>query len=115
MKPFDLEAAKAGAPIVTRDGRPAKFIAHVAEAHPGQRLLVLVGGAVCKSFEDGRHLSISGGDSEYDLFLAPTKRTVWVNVYGYGGATWYDIEKAADDGALSGRLGGRAWPTEIEE
>ena len=32
MKPFDLEAAKAGAPIVTRDGRSAKFIAHVAEA-----------------------------------------------------------------------------------
>ena len=44
MKPFDLEAAKAGAPIVTRDGRPAKFIAHVAEAHPSQRLLVLIDG-----------------------------------------------------------------------
>ena len=40
MKPFNLEAAKAGAPLVTRDGRPAKFIAHVAEAHPSQRLLV---------------------------------------------------------------------------
>ena len=55
MKPFDLEAAKAGAPIVTRDGRPAKFIAHVAEAHPSQRLLVLIDGTVHTKFESGKY------------------------------------------------------------
>ena len=53
MKPFDLEAAKAGAPIVTRDGRPAKFIAHVAEVHPNHRLLVLIDGDVHLKFENG--------------------------------------------------------------
>ncbi len=115
MKPFDLEAAKAGAPIVTRDGRPAKFIAHVAEAHPNQRLLVLVGGAVCRHFEEGRCMLNPDSESPYDLFMAPVKRTVWANVYGYGGATWYNTEKDADDGALNARLGGRAWPIEIEE
>ncbi len=27
FKPFDLEAAKAGAPVMTRDGRPARILA----------------------------------------------------------------------------------------
>ena len=115
MKPFNLEAAKAGAPIVTRDGRPAKFIAHVAEAHPSQRLLVLIDGAVHAKFESGKHASSQNNVFKSDLFMAPVKRTVWANVYGYGGATWYNTEKEADDGTLNGRLGGRAWPIEIEE
>ena len=115
MKPFNLEAAKAGAPIVTRNGRPAKFIAHVAEAHPSQRLLVLIDGAVHLKFESGKHASSSNLVYDNDLFMALIKRTVWVNVYGYGGATWHNTEKDADDNALNNRLGGRAWPTEIEE
>ena len=115
MKPFDLEAAKAGAPLVTRDGRPAKFIAHVAEAHPNQRLLVLVGGAVCRHFEGGRCMLNPGDESPYDLFMAPVKRTVWVNLYEYGEATWFSTKEIADGGALSDRHGGRAWPIEIEE
>ena len=115
MKPFDLEAAKAGAPLVTRDGRPAKFIAHVVEAHPSQRLIVLVDGVVLTKFENGKYAGSSAHVSDNDLFMAPAKRTVWANVYGYGGATWYNTEKDADDGALSNRLGNRAWPIEIEE
>lgn len=27
FKPFDLEASKAGAPVMTRDGRPARILA----------------------------------------------------------------------------------------
>ena len=115
MKPFDLQAAKAGAPIVTRDGRPAKFIAHVAEAHPNQRLLVLVGGAVCRHFEEGRCMLNPDSESPYDLFMAPVKRTVWVNLYEYGKAIWHDTEKIAERQAGRNRLGGRAWPIEIEE
>lgn len=117
MKPFDLEAAKAGAPLVTRDGRPAKFIAHVEEAHPCQRLLVLIDGVVRMEFDNGKYLGLGGldGESDSDLFMAPVKRTVWVNLYGYGGATWHDTEERADNSTLNDRLGGRAWPIEIEE
>lgn len=114
MKPFNLEAAKAGAPLVARDGRPAKFIAHVAEAHPSQRLLVLIDGAVHTKFENGKHASRPTHIYDSDLFMAPVKRTVWANFYGHGAARWHDTEKAADDCALSGRLGGRAWPIEVE-
>ena len=115
MKPFDLQAAKAGAPLVTRDGRPAKFIAHVGEAQPSQRLVVLIDGGVYTKFESGGYSKSPAHVSPNDLFMAPIKRTVWANVYGYGGATWYNTEKDADHGALSNRHGGRAWPIEIEE
>ena len=114
MKPFNLEAAKAGAPIVTRDGRPAKFIAHVAEAHPNQRLLVLVDGDVHIRFDNGQFDSSSDVMSDHDLFMAPVKRTVWVNLYKYHTAIWHDTKKEADDGARGNCLGGRAWPIEIE-
>ena len=115
MKPFDLQAAKAGAPIVTRDGRPAKFIAHVAEAHPNQRLLVLIRGIVYRHFEGGRCMLNPGDESPYDLFMAPVKRTVWVNLYERRTAIWHDTEGGADEWARDSRLGGRAWPIEIEE
>ena len=112
-KPFNLAAAKAGAPLVTRGGRPAKLIAYVEDALPGQRLLVLIGRCVFKIFEDGRHIS-PNEESKYDLFMAPTKRTVWVNLYEYGEARYQDTEADADACASDDRLGGRAWPVEIE-
>ena len=115
MKPFDLEAAKAGAPIVTRDGRPAKFIAHVAEAQPSQRLLVLIDGGVYAKFESGKYAASPAHVFNNDLFMAPVKRTVWVNLYGGCAAIWHDTEERADDGTHGNRLGGRAWPIEIEE
>ena len=115
MKPFDLEAAKAGAPLVTRDGRPAKFIAHVGDAHPSQRLLVLIDGVVHTKFESGKYASSPAHVSDNDLFMAPIKRTVWVNLYKHHVAIWHDTEKAADDGTQGNRHGGRAWPIEIEE
>ena len=115
MKPFNLEAAKAGAPLVTCNGRPAKFIAHVGEAQPSQRLVVLIDGGVYTKFESGGYSKNPAHVSSYDLFMAPVKRTVWANVYGYGEATWYNTEKCADDCTRSNRLGGRAWPIEIEE
>lgn len=81
MKPFDLEAAKRGEPICTRDGRPAKFIAHVpGSAREDQKILVLVDGDIYAHCEDGtfheeRH------KSGKDLFMAPRKKTLWFNLF----------------------------------
>ena len=44
MRPFNLEAAKAGAPLVTRNGRRARVVAHVPEADEGYRLIVYIDG-----------------------------------------------------------------------
>lgn len=80
--PFDLEAAKAGAPLVTRDGRKARFIAHVPESCQSARLIAMIEGSSmpCHFHENGRF--INRFDDRRDLFTVPKpKRTVWVNVY----------------------------------
>lgn len=114
MKPFSLEAAKRGEPIVCRDGTPAKFIAYVPEARPAYRVVVLVDDLVAAKCADGRHWPDS--DSNNDIFMAPKKRTIWINAY-WGGATVFSFatEEAADAAATKGRIGDKAWSLEIEE
>ena len=118
MKPFDLEAAKRGELIVCRDGTPAKFIAHVPQAHPTQRLVVLIGENILGYLESGSWTGVNEDDT--DLFMAPKKRTVWVNFYENNFATFFNTHEEADiDNQQShfdiDRLGNRAYPVEIEE
>lgn len=116
MKPFDLEAAKRGEPIVTRGGEAAKFIAHVPDADIGFRVVVMLDGVIECYCDDGSYILSS--KSTCDLFMAPRKRTVWVNVYPpgtncFGGA--YETEAIANNYAGRNRIGNRAWPLEIED
>ena len=69
MKPFDLEAAMRGEPLVTRDGRDAKFVAYVPEAGVSQRLVVLIEADIVAFYKTGAFLDIS--ESGIDLFMAP--------------------------------------------
>ncbi len=116
MKPFDLEAAKRGEPIVTRGGEAAKFIAHVPDADIGFRVVVMLDGVIECYCDDGSYRLSS--KSTCDLFMAPRKLTVWVNVYPpytscFGGA--YETEAIANNYAGRNRIGNRAWPLEIED
>lgn len=69
MRPFDLEAAKRGEPIVTRDGRPAKFVAHVPEADDREVVCLVDGELIlfgkCGSFLDKKI------QDRMDLLMAP--------------------------------------------
>jgi hypothetical protein len=79
-KPFNLDLAKSGAPIETRDGRKVRFIAHVPEATlDTHRVVAVAQGIICLFGYDGR--SKEGGSDGRDLFMSPTERTVWVNLY----------------------------------
>ena len=84
MKPFDLKRALAGDPVVTRDGRKIEFVAHDPKAGAGFRILARREGESCASsfYTDGKHTD--GIELPYDLFMAPTKREAWVNVYPMG-------------------------------
>lgn len=113
MKPFDLEAAKRGEPIVTRDGRVVKFVAYVPEAVFPHRLVVLVDGFIVRLYETG--VTYTNCDSESDLFMAPKKRTVWVNLYPDSHNSHWRTEEAANIAAGTERIGGKAYPIEIEE
>ena len=83
LKPFDLEAAKNGAKVVTRDGHAVRIICYDRknEEYP---IVALVGedeGAVFSYSSGGRYLEPNLTDHDLDLFMAPVKHEGWVNVY----------------------------------
>lgn len=119
MKPFDLQRAIAGDPLVTRGGITARFVAHVPECDHSYRVIAIVegDGATTAYGEDGRMWR--GEDRHYDLMMAPKKRTVWVNLYRRGACTeaaWHDAESIAHlmTEGCEDLLVARAVPIEIE-
>lgn len=81
MKEFDYEKAKAGAPVCTRDGRPAKIIYWDAAGDDPIVALVNIG----EHFQDalmyqknGRFYS--GEENKEDLMMVGRTREGWVNV-----------------------------------
>jgi hypothetical protein len=99
LKTFILARAIAGEPIQTRDGRPAKFIAHVPEAaENASKLVILLDGEVLTYYETGSFTRLDEHMS--DLCMAPTVTKKWLNVYkhesGYtvGNNTWASQDEA---------------------
>jgi hypothetical protein len=112
MKPFDLEAAKRGEPIVTRGGVERFFI---GTNQRGEIFVEDISGKHYVMFKDG--MTHTGKPNTLDLFMAPKKRTVWVNVYppNLPFSHHYETLVLANDNAMIGRIGGKAYPIEIEE
>jgi len=117
MKPFDLEAAKRGEPIVTWDGREVFFVG----VSKGSRPVVVCdsAGNLTRLLPDGYYTT--NGVHINDIFMAPKKQTVWVNFYkSDDGHIWSNTFKtldSADNNAIHapGRVSGKAYPVEIEE
>lgn len=81
MKPFNLEAALAGAPVVTRDGKPVQELHLFKSTAPIQSLFGVIDGRV-NSFtpSTGRYYD-DGEEHDKDLFMASTRETGWINIY----------------------------------
>lgn len=115
MKPFDLKKALAGGPVITRGGRPVEQLTRFNITTTKMPLRGTVDGTLQAWRTDGRYTS-SDDDSQYDLFMATMKRTVWVNIYGDSCAGPFHTQEDAElKGDLKSMLGNRAWPVEIEE
>lgn len=73
MNPFNLQAALAGDPVITRSGQEVLRIVHFPEFQPQCRLVVLIKGetAPCYFHEDGKFYR--DNDIDLDLFMAPKK------------------------------------------
>lgn len=78
MKPFDLEAALAGAKVITKDGREVKQLTKF-DTDISRCLVGVVDKLLLSWFEDGRY---ERNGSNSDLFMASTTRAVWIARYG---------------------------------
>ena len=77
MKPFNLEAALAGAKVVTRDGREVTQLV-LFEADHSQLLRGVVNRVIVPFYTNGQY-NITGYDFN-DLFMAPTKQKVYLRI-----------------------------------
>lgn len=86
MKPFDLEAAKRGEPICTRDGRDVPFFAYADVDSLDQKVVAIVmGEGYVRHFcDDGRYYT-SDISCNVDLFMRKRKVRKEVYVVDRGG------------------------------
>ena len=110
MKPFDLEKALAGEPVVTRNGKPVTELHCFKTAEGPYNVCAVVDGVVMVLTAKGVYYSVEEGrvvEHSFDLFMAPTKRVGWVNIYLDGhadgwshcGQVVYASEEEAKDNA----------------
>jgi hypothetical protein len=78
MKPFNLERALAGEPVVTRDGRPVKIAGYNPDAKPQWKLAAWVDGNLDAWYTDGTQTGKSNMPTDSDLRMAPNERKEWI-------------------------------------
>lgn len=77
MKPFNLQEALTGKPVVTRDGRPVTKITNFGITdYP---LVGVLGKEIEGWRVDGSYCPPA--NTRKDLFMAPEKKEGWVNLY----------------------------------
>jgi hypothetical protein len=87
LKPFDIQKAREGKPVCTRDGRKARIICfdrkHIYEGQDYSIVALINEGSynetVCSYTKDGLHTL--GKIDNNDLMMLPEKKEGWVNVY----------------------------------
>jgi len=95
--PFDLEAAKAGAPVITRDGSSARIVCWDGEAASGGKVFPIValigeGAGQMAGLFDVSGVCINNYDG-LNLLMAPKRIKKWRVIFRYGeGASHKDFE-----------------------
>jgi hypothetical protein len=99
MKLLDLEAALAGAKVVTGDGREVTQLRQLTGVKTDQELCGVCDGQVMSWSKQGIHCVLG----ELNLFMAPQTRTGWINIYPSSGNSErcsaggvYDTEESAN-------------------
>ena len=82
LKPFNIDEARAGKPVCTRDGRKARIICF--DRKDVRPIIALIksdndGEGVYYYYADGSNLD--NYPSAFDLMILPEKKEGWVNVY----------------------------------
>lgn len=80
MKPFNLEAALAGAKVITRDGSEVTQLTLFDIVRDGYVLYGVLNSEIHSWLANGKYYRID--ESNNDLFMAPVKIEQWVARYG---------------------------------
>ena len=94
LKPFDIQKAKEGKPVCTRDGRKARIICF--DRIGKSPVVALVTNFDEKEYIEtyclnGRFNDNINDISDYDLMMLPEKKEGWINIYKKNnGITKYD-------------------------
>ena len=104
MKPFDIERALAGEPVVTRDGQQGGEIYYFKTSEDALKLFVVINGTIKSYNEKGQWVAHHYGEHDFDLFMAPVKKSGFINIYPAnsqkhhaGTSNVYLTKKEADD------------------
>jgi hypothetical protein len=108
LKPFNLQDALAGKPVVTRQGKKVTQL-HLFNTNAEEPLF-----AIIEDDEDVFCWSTNGKynptkQTSFDLFMAPEKKSIWVNLYEYeNGQLWVgcyynSLAEASQPGTHMGR------------
>ena len=105
LKPFDIQKAREGKPVCTRDGRKARIICFDAKGDQPIIALVEAKGNKDALIEEVERYFINGHsvfevrETNNDLMMLPEKKEGWVNIYNDGGTYYskyiYKTEKEA--------------------
>ena len=91
LKPFDLEAAKAGKPVCTRDGRKARIVCFNRESI-GFPIIALIKNGDTEGvyqFDDKGRSNIDDEERSYDLMMLHEKKEGWINIYNADTTFYY--------------------------
>lgn len=81
MKPFNLERALAGDPVVTRDGRKVEEVTMLKKADVQKKVIAVIDGYIRSYYPHGTRQGDQSMILSHDLFMAPVKKTYYTNVY----------------------------------
>src|SRR5690348_3352719 len=103
-KPFNLEEALAGKPVITRDGRAVTELHQLPTITTKGNVIAVVAGAPKHFYTDGSYLN-NGTEHRHDLFMKPEQKSFWTNIYHndevHTHATKEEADRCADNGRIA--------------
>ena len=96
LKPFDIQKAREGKPVCTRDGRSVRIICFNRESI-GFPIIALVKNGDTEGvyqFDDKGRSNIDDEERGYDLMMLSEKKEGWVNIYALN--TCYSSKEEAE-------------------
>lgn len=101
MKKFNLEAAIAGSPVVTGDGRKVTDLHYFKDANLPFKLYACINGNVSSYYDDGKYTNMSSDKD--NLFMYEPIVEGWMNLYKHNitGEMWTGDEFQSYETAVS--------------